>query len=154
MSSSNPSLPVAISKNAGSQTQTSSAVPSQSNLSLGSENHPHRRSGGSGSCGAGSVSRVSPGAARNHQPLRKQHKGQRRPRLADEDAAAESAVMHSTRNRKGQTSITHLMNFVLPPRPQNHSNSHQARNARRNPTWGLGSGYHAADKARYAANNH
>ena len=58
--------------------------------------------------------------------------------------------MQSTRNRKGQTSITHLMNFALPPRPQNHTHSHNPRNARRNPTWGLGSGYHAADKARYS----
>ncbi|KAL8952380.1 MAG: hypothetical protein Q9222_001716 [Ikaeria aurantiellina] len=150
MSSSNSSLPVAISKNAGVQTQISPAAQNQSNLSVGAENYPHRRSGGSSSGGAGSVSRVSPAAARNNQPLRKQHKGQRRPRLADEDAAAESAVMHSTRNRKGQTSITHLMNFVLPPRPQSYSHSHQARNARRNPTWGLGSGYHAADKASVA----
>lgn len=62
--------------------------------------------------------------------------------------------MQSTRNRKGQTSITHLMNFVLPPRPQNQSHSYQARTYRRNPTWGLGSGYHAADKARYIHANY
>jgi hypothetical protein len=58
-------------------------------------------------------------------------------------------------NRKGQTSITHLMNFNLPPRPQNlhHSDRHgHGRSARRVPTWGVGSGYHATDKARYAAN--
>lgn len=58
-------------------------------------------------------------------------------------------------NRKGQTSITHLMNFSLPPRPTNH---HQSggynRNYRRNPTWGLGSGYHAVDKARYVHANY
>jgi len=51
-------------------------------------------------------------------------------------------------NRKGQTSITHLMNFSLPPRPPSHSSHTQGRNYRRNPTWGLGSGYHAVDKAR------
>lgn len=57
--------------------------------------------------------------------------------------------MKSTGSRKGQTSITHLMSFALPPRPQyNHHHNH-ARNGRRNPTWGLGSGYHAVDKARY-----
>lgn len=59
--------------------------------------------------------------------------------------------MRPFNSRKGQTSITHLMNFSLPPRPQNnyhHSHGH-GRNYRRNPTWGLGSGYHAIDKARY-----
>jgi len=57
-------------------------------------------------------------------------------------------------SRKGQTSITHLMNFSLPPRPTNtHSNGY-GRNARRNPTWGLGSGYHATDKARYVHANY
>ena len=56
--------------------------------------------------------------------------------------------MQSTSSRKGRTSITHLMNFTLPPRPQYHPQHHFGRNARRNPTWGLGSGYHAADKAR------
>ncbi|KAL8688917.1 MAG: hypothetical protein Q9224_004767, partial [Gallowayella concinna] len=109
-----------------------------------------RRSGGSGTFASASTARLSPAAPRNTQSLRKQHKSQRRPRLADEDAAAES----STRNRKGQTSITHLMNFVLPPRPQNHSHLNHARNTRRNPTWGLGSGYHAADKARYIHANY
>ncbi|KAI4238947.1 MAG: hypothetical protein LQ349_000717 [Xanthoria aureola] len=153
MSSSNSPLPPPISKNASVQTQTPSPSQAQTTSSFGAENHPQRRNGGTGSFGAGSTTRASP-AARNSQPLRKQHKGQRRPRLADEDAAAESAVMQSTRNRKGQTSITHLMNFVLPPRPQNHSHSNNARNSRRNPTWGLGSGYHAADKARYIHANY
>lgn len=58
--------------------------------------------------------------------------------------------MQSTSSRRGQTSITHLMSFSLPPRPQ-HQPQHRfnnSRQARRNPTWGLGSGYHAVDKAR------
>ena len=58
--------------------------------------------------------------------------------------------MQSTSSRKGQTSITHLMNFTLPPRPQFHQQSHVNRNARKNPSWGVGSGYHAIDKAKYA----
>lgn len=59
--------------------------------------------------------------------------------------------MKSTTSRKGQTSITHLMNFSLPPRPTyNQHQGHSYRNIRRNPTWGLGSGYHAVDKARCA----
>lgn len=49
--------------------------------------------------------------------------------------------------RKG-TSITHLMNWnVAAPRNDSHRNDYR-RNTRRIPTWGLGSGYHAADKAR------
>ncbi|KAL8912198.1 MAG: hypothetical protein Q9171_002760 [Xanthocarpia ochracea] len=153
MSSSNSSLLPTTSKNASVQSQIPSPSQTQATSSLGPENHTQRRSGGTGTFGAGSTTRATP-AARNSQPLRKQHKGQRRPRLADEDAAAESAVMQSTRNRKGQTSITHLMNFVLPPRPQHHSYSNNVRNSRRNPTWGLGSGYHAADKARYIHANY
>lgn len=61
-------------------------------------------------------------------------------------------AMRPFNNRKGQTSITHLMNFSLPPRPQNYHPHHShgyGRNYRRNPGWGLGSGYHAVDKARY-----
>ena len=57
--------------------------------------------------------------------------------------------MQSANSRKGRTSITHLMQFALPPRPQNYQSHHHGRSARRNPTWGLGSGYHAADKARF-----
>lgn len=60
--------------------------------------------------------------------------------------------MRSTTSRKGQTSITHLMNFSLPPRPQYHAPLH--RSTRRNPTWGLGSRYHAVDKARYVHANY
>lgn len=59
--------------------------------------------------------------------------------------------MKSTNSRKGQTSITHLMNFSLPPRPQNQP---PPRIRRRYPTWGLGSGYHAVDKARYVHANY
>lgn len=59
--------------------------------------------------------------------------------------------MRSTNSRKGQTSITHLMNFSLPPRPQNQP---PPRFRRRYPTWGLGSGYHAVDKARYVHANY
>ncbi|KAL9004596.1 MAG: hypothetical protein Q9188_002605 [Gyalolechia gomerana] len=149
MTSSNPPPSSTNSKTPSIQAHIPSSSQAQASSSFSIENNPQRRSGGTGSFGAGSTSRASPAAARNTQSLKKQHKNQRRPRLADEDAAAESAVMQSTRNRKGQTSITHLMNFVLPPRPQNHPHPYQARNSRRNPTWGLGSGYHAADKARF-----
>ncbi|KAF7587958.1 hypothetical protein BBP40_006466 [Aspergillus hancockii] len=59
--------------------------------------------------------------------------------------------MKSTNSRKGQTSITHLMNFSLPPRPQYQP---PPRNPRRFASSGLGSGYHAMDKARYVHANY
>lgn len=112
---------------------------------------PQRRPGGSGSFGAGSTSRQS--SSRNNQPRKNQHKKHKRPSLTKDDVLAESVVMRSTTSRKGQTSITHLMNFALPPRPQyNASPSH--RRGPRYPTWGLGSGYHAVDKARYVHANY
>lgn len=62
--------------------------------------------------------------------------------------------MRPFNNRKGQTSITHLMNFNLPPPQIHHQSRGYGRNYRRNPTWGLGSGYHAVDKARYVHANY
>ncbi len=65
--------------------------------------------------------------------------------------------MKSINSRKGQTSITHLMNFSLPLRPylqQHNYHPHNHRHQRRNPTWGIGSGYHAIDKARYVHANY
>lgn len=65
--------------------------------------------------------------------------------------------MKSINSRKGQTSITHLMNFSLPPRPyfqQHNYHPHNHRHQRRNPTWGIGSGYHARDKAGYVQANY
>lgn len=78
------------SKNACNPSQTPSPSQSQSGSGTGVEGHTQRRVGGSGSFGTGSTSRSTSSTARNNQSLRKQHKGQRRPRLADEDAAAES----------------------------------------------------------------
>lgn len=78
------------SKNACNPSQTPSPSQSQSGSSIGIEGHTQRRIGGSGSFGIGSTSRSISSTARNNQSLKKQHKGQRRPRLADEDAAAES----------------------------------------------------------------
>lgn len=87
MSNSAPSL--VTSKNTNPPSQIPPPSQSQNNSSFTSETS-QRRSGGSGSFGAGSTSRATPFAARNNQSFRKQHKGQRRPRLADEDAVAES----------------------------------------------------------------
>lgn len=87
---SNSASSLLISKNANVTSQIPSPSQSQSCSSIGAESYPHRRGGGSGSFGAGATSRTTPSTARNNQSFRKQHKGQRRPRLADEDAAAES----------------------------------------------------------------
>ena len=73
---------------------TSTQIPSPSQTLSGplpaTESHLQRRSGGSGSFGAGSNTRLTSSTPRNSQFLRKQHKGQSRPRLTDEDAIAES----------------------------------------------------------------
>jgi hypothetical protein len=56
--------------------------------------------------------------------------------------------MRNANSRRGQTSITHLMNFTLPPRPQDYRNTIQ-RGTRRGNIYGIGSGHHSSDKARY-----
>ncbi|EAW23056.1 RING-type E3 ubiquitin transferase MAG2 [Aspergillus fischeri NRRL 181] len=132
--------------NIPSQSVSSAAFYSTPSVESGSQ----RRTGGSGSFGAGLAARNS-SSPRNNQALKSHHKRQRRPRLLDDDEYSETAVMRSTTSRKGQTSITHLMNFSLPPRPQYQP---PPRNSRRYASWGLGSGYHAMDKARYVHANY
>ena len=57
--------------------------------------------------------------------------------------------MKAVNNRRGE-SITHLMQFSLPPRPQyDPRRNHYSRFAPQRHTWGVGSGHHAVDKARY-----
>ncbi|KAH1271854.1 hypothetical protein KXV18_003784 [Aspergillus fumigatus] len=129
-----------------SQSVSSAAFYSTPSVDSGSQ----RRTGGSGSFGAGLAARNS-SSPRNNQAFKSHHKRQRRPRLLDDDEYSETAVMRSTTSRKGQTSITHLMNFSLPPRPQYQP---PPRNSRRYASWGLGSGYHAMDKARYVHANY
>lgn len=143
MSSSNPpaissksSLP---SKSVGSASQVSPAHSQSTAYFAGDVGQ--RRSGAYSASTAAS-------APRNNQSSKAKHKQSRKFRLADEDALAESVAMNSTTSRKGHTNITHLMNFALPPRPQYRPERNAARQPRR--TWGMGSGYHAVDKARYA----
>lgn len=90
---------------------------------------------------------------RNAQGAKPKHKAKSKAsyRLVDEDAEAELASMQNPNGRRGQQSITHLMNFALPPRPQSYTHQFRhggRRGERKNTTWGLGSGYHATDKAR------
>ncbi|CAP61720.1 uncharacterized protein PODANS_4_2890 [Podospora anserina S mat+] len=103
----------------------------------------------------------APGQPRKSQGARKQHRNQRRAgpsfgdsHMDDEDAMAEIRALRNTSSRRGQTSITHLMNYALPPRPYEGSHAPYSRSYRRNPAWGVGSGYHAVDKARYIHANY
>lgn len=65
---------------------------------------------------------------------------------------AELRAVRNPSSRRGQTSITHLLNYALPARQvltsQNHGHS-GSRSYRRNPTWS-----HPADKARYVHANY
>jgi len=46
------------------------------------------------------------------------------------------------------------MNFTLPPRPQDYRNNGLIRGTRRGNTFGIGSGHHSSDKARYIHANY
>lgn len=95
-------------------------------------------------------------APRKGQGQRKQHRNQKRAGSyrEDEDEMDEIRAIRNASSRRGQTSITHLLNYSSPrPRFENHHTSYN-RNYRRNPTWGPGSGYHTADKARYVHANY
>ncbi|EGX88404.1 Zinc finger domain-containing protein, C3HC4 RING-type [Cordyceps militaris CM01] len=98
---------------------------------------------------------------RRGQGSRKQHRNQRRPGMGDnmghssldrDDAFAEMRAVRNPSSRRGQTSITHLLNYTA-PRPVQHHSFHP-RPHRRHPNSGLGSGYHAVDKARYVHANY
>ncbi|KAG6013639.1 hypothetical protein E4U43_007189 [Claviceps pusilla] len=97
---------------------------------------------------------------RKAQASRKQHKNQRRPSATqrsqsnpdDYDSMAELRAVRNPSSRRGQTSITHLLNYTTPRAFQEHS--YHPRSYRRNPTWGPGSGHHAADKLRYVHSNY
>lgn len=72
--------------------------------------------------------------------------------LDRDDALAELRAVRNPSSRRGQTSITHLLNYALPPRPVYTSHNHghsSSRSYRRNPTWS-----HPADKARYVHANY
>ncbi|UKZ62400.1 uncharacterized protein TrAtP1_003650 [Trichoderma atroviride] len=74
------------------------------------------------------------------------------------DAMAELRALRNPTSRRGQTSITHLLNYSAPLHHHHHDHGHHhhsnPRSYRRNPTWGPGSGYHAVDKSRYVHANY
>lgn len=142
-----------MSSNAGQNPPPAKAINIPNNPSGSVAFHPaaaadtgsQRRAGGSGSFGAGLATRNSP-TARN-QGRKGLARRQRKNRVVDDEDYNESIVMKTANSRKGQTSITHLMNFSLPPRPQYQP---PPRNTRRYNT----SGYNAVDKARYVHANY
>ncbi|KAI2639010.1 hypothetical protein GGS26DRAFT_370600 [Hypomontagnella submonticulosa] len=94
-------------------------------------------------------------APRKGQGSRKQHRNQRRPlrdagNLDDDDAMAEIRAMRNASSRRGQTSITHLLNYSVPTR---HYHDYPRSN-RRPPAYGSSSGYHSVDKARFVHANY
>ncbi|KAF7194306.1 putative RING finger protein P8B7.23 [Pseudocercospora fuligena] len=109
--------------------------------------------------GSASGQRSSP-APRSNQNSKPKHKQGKKFKALDEDADAELYSMQNPHGRRGQQSITHLMQFALPPRPNaqdrfhRHSYNGPRRQQRHNPSWGMGSGYHAVDKARYIHANY
>ncbi|KAJ4267455.1 hypothetical protein NW762_003562 [Fusarium torreyae] len=139
--------------NVGKSVPTPSNPPAVQTGSTTSSFESSRRPSQAGSSYSQSMPRKVQGA-------RKQHRSQRRPGLGDrsntgpddEDAMAELRAFRNPNSRRGQTSITHLLNYSM-PRPVHDHHSH-SRSYRRTPTWGPGSGYHAIDKARYVHANY
>ncbi|KAF4342694.1 RING finger [Fusarium beomiforme] len=141
------------SSNVGKTVPAPSSSPSVPTGPTTSSFESSRRPSQAGSSNAQSMPRKSQGS-------RKQHRSQRRPGLGDrsntgpddEDAMAELRAFRTPNSRRGQTSITHLLNYSMPLSVQDHHSD--SRSYRRTPTWGPGSGYHASDKARYVHANY
>ncbi|KAF2674021.1 hypothetical protein BT63DRAFT_583 [Microthyrium microscopicum] len=150
---SNPTIPSIASKtsntNAPKLASVSPSIPPQAS-NTGNE-AGQRRGGGSGSFGAGAYSRPSV-APRNSSGKKTSSKASKRVRM-DEYTRAEAAVMRSSANRRGQTSITHLMEFSHGPRPYlgSHRNYHRHQRSSGS-SW---HGHHSAlDKSRYVHANY
>ncbi|KAI0141690.1 hypothetical protein GGR57DRAFT_401477 [Xylariaceae sp. FL1272] len=104
--------------------------------------------------GLSSPSSSASAAPRKGQATKKQHRNQRRPGLDDEDSMAEIKALRNASSRRGQTSITHLLNYSVPSRHYRDDDHHRRSSSRRHPTWGPGSGYHPVDKARFVHANY
>ncbi|PWW74811.1 hypothetical protein C7212DRAFT_358672 [Tuber magnatum] len=138
---------------------TSSAVsapPAQAPATVSSGNDPQRRSGGGGTTfGSNLSSRNNLASPRSGQAGRSNHRNRRKPSAtASEEIVAESQVTMGTRNRRKGTSITHLMRWNVSTAASQSSDSYHWHDSRRYPTYGMGSGYHEVDKARYVNANY
>jgi hypothetical protein len=101
-------------------------------------------------------------APRKAQGSRKQHRNQRRPSANDrpdpvlDEYLTMAEFNRAAANRRGQTSITHLLDYSAPRSYLGHSHSHHsnARSYRRNTNWGSSSGHYVADKSRFVHANY
>ncbi|KAI5800245.1 hypothetical protein DFH27DRAFT_558485 [Peziza echinospora] len=142
------------SKASSSSPPSSLAAQPSGNSSAGNESSRRSASSSGGGGGAAAAARSNQASPRNNQGGKRTHKNHRKPNTPGlEDYADDHAAMASTGGNRRGTSITHLMNWSLPP-PTHQSHPRSRNTSRRNPTWGLGSGYHAVDKARYVNANY
>lgn len=140
------------------------SAPSSTSYTSGSSQHAASSSTDPGRRSSNTQSSLP--SPRKGQGSRQQHRPQRRapPRpavtmppsssrhLDIDDAMAELRAVRNPSSRRGQTSITHLLNYSLPPRQVHTTHSHghgTSRSYRRNPTWS-----HPIDKARYVHANY
>ncbi|KZZ94370.1 Zinc finger, RING/FYVE/PHD-type [Moelleriella libera RCEF 2490] len=106
------------------------------------------------------ISSASQPTPRRGQGSRKQHKNHQRPTAAqrnysdpdDYDSMAELRAVRNPTSRRGQTSITHLLNYTSSR--SFIDQSYHSRSSRRNVASGLGSGHHPTDKSRYVHSNY
>ncbi|KAG0125949.1 hypothetical protein HOY82DRAFT_492159 [Tuber indicum] len=154
MSGSQSSGPFVAAKSTTSS--SGSAPPTQAPVTVSSGNDPQRRSGGGGPAfGSNLSSRNNLASPRSGQAGRTSHRNRRKPSAAaSEEAAAESQITMGTRNRRKGTSITHLMSWNVSTTASRSSDSYRWHDSRRYPTYGMGSGYHEVDKARYVNANY
>ncbi|KAK2596628.1 hypothetical protein QQS21_006304 [Conoideocrella luteorostrata] len=139
---------------AGKSLSTPPSYPSQTQTGAAASNfESSRRPSQPGSSSSQPTPRKGQGSRKQHKDQRRPVAGQRAQSNPDEyDSMAELRAVRNPSSRRGQTSITHLLNYTSSRPFQDHS--YHPRSHRRNPAWGLGSGHHAADKSRYVHSNY
>ncbi|KAI5819030.1 hypothetical protein BZA77DRAFT_260101 [Pyronema omphalodes] len=156
MSSGPPTAPNTHQKpsNAGNSTNTSTGQQYSSNNS----NELQRRTGSFIGAGAGSSSYGGENsqAPRNNQTSRRKHKNRHRPNNPapgdHNDEEQEEMFLMSGSSRKGRA--IPITWDVSTPRQLSYEYRSAPSTSRRTRTWGIGSGYHANDKARYINSNY
>ncbi|KAI5852270.1 hypothetical protein BZA05DRAFT_397378 [Tricharina praecox] len=155
MSSSTASTPNIPGKPGGSSAGAPSPQPAPQPPSNVAGGEPSRRAGGGSGTNSGAGSNARNGTPRNNQSSRKGHRNHRKPdSVASEENSYigyDEVVTSPATNRKG-TSIAINWDYST-PHPRAYG-EFRPRTQRRAPAWGLGSGYHAVDKARYVNANY
>ncbi|KAI5819028.1 hypothetical protein BZA77DRAFT_342387 [Pyronema omphalodes] len=156
MSSGPPTVPNTHQKpsNVGNSTNTSPVQQHAGNNS----NEPQRRTGSSIGAGAGSSSYGGENsqALRNNQTSRRKHKNRHRPNNPapgdHNDEEQKEVFLTSGNSRKGRT--IPITWDISTPREFEYEYRSAPSTSRRTRTWGIGSGYHANDRARYINSNY